>query len=328
MVASRFSERIEDDMDQITKGLTGVCRASARTAALALAFAVPAAADGWGDTPYVPTPQNVVDTMLEIAKVGPKDFVVDLGSGDGRIVITAATQFGARGFGVDIDPRLVKLSNELAAKAGIADRAVFYERDLYHTDISQASVLTLYLLPEVVLMIRPKVLSTLRPGTRVVSHDYDFGEWQPDYQIVVDAPGKPVGREQTSKIMYWVVPAEASGRWQWRMKDAAGAVGDFELALKQMFQKVEGTLSAGGKRVPIEDVSLTGERLAFAARLGEGAGAVRYEFNGRISGNAIEGSIRAAGAGAGAAQQVWNAARTEVWEPGHRALPAPTLMPR
>jgi hypothetical protein len=290
----------------------------------ALALAAPAAADGWGDTPYVPTPQNVVDTMLEIAKVGPKDFVVDLGSGDGRIVITAATRFGARGFGVDIDPRLVKLSNQLAAKAGVADRAAFFERDLYQTDISPASVLTLYLLPEVVLMIRPKVLDTLRPGTRVVSHDYDFGEWQPDYEIVVDAPGKPVGREQTSRIMYWIVPARVSGRWMWRMKDAGGAEREFELALKQMFQKVEGTLHSGGRVIALEEVKLTGDRLQFSARLPSPGGAARYEFDGRMTMNALDGVVQVTGADASPAQHAWSAARTEVWEPMHASLPVPT----
>ena len=150
----------------------------------------------YGDTPYVQTPQNVVDRMLEVAKVGPKDFVIDLGSGDGRMVITAAQRYGAHGFGVDLDRRLVTLSNRLAAKAGVADRAVFYERDIYQTDLSPATVVTIYLLPEVNLMMRPRLLSMLKPGTRVVSHDYDMGEWPPDVTFTMDAPDKPVGRDK------------------------------------------------------------------------------------------------------------------------------------
>src|SRR5512134_925927 len=118
--------------------------------------AAAAGAQDYGDTPYVQTPQNVVDRMLEVAKVGPKDYVIDLGSGDGRMIITAAKKHGARGFGVDLDRRLVALSNRLATKAGVADRAVFYERDIYQTDLSPASVVTIYLLPEVNLMMRPR----------------------------------------------------------------------------------------------------------------------------------------------------------------------------
>src|SRR6478609_4796835 len=158
---------------------------------MALLIATDRAQD-YGDTPDVQTPQNVVDKMLEVAKVGPQDYVIDLGSGDGRLVITAAKKHGARGFGVDLDRRLVVLSNRLAAKAGVADRAVFYERDIYQTDLSPASVVTIYLLPEVNLMMRPILLSTLKPGTRVVSHDYDMGEWPPEQSFVMDAPGKPV----------------------------------------------------------------------------------------------------------------------------------------
>src|SRR3990172_690304 len=175
-------------------------------------------AQDFGDTPYVQTPQNVVDHMLQVAKVGAGDYVIDLGSGDGRMVITAAKKHGARGFGVDLDRRLVQLANRLAARAGVADRAVFYERDLYETDLTAASVVTIYLLPEVNLMVRPKLLATLKPGTRVVSHDYDMGEWPPDEQMVLDAPDKSVGRDKTSKGFFWVVPGNAAGKWRWQLQ--------------------------------------------------------------------------------------------------------------
>jgi hypothetical protein len=287
---------------------------------------VPAGAQDYGDTPYVQTPQNVVDKMLDVAKVGPKDYVIDLGSGDGRMVITAAQRHGARGFGVDLDRRLVTLSNRLAAKAGVADRAVFYERDIYETDLSPASVVTIYLLPEVNLMMRPKLLSQLKPGTRVVSHDYDMGEWPADVTFTLDAPGKTVGRDKKSKVFYWVVPARASGKWRWRSAGEGGVPRDFELALTQMFQKVEGAVSMGGKSVPIEEAKLVGENLSFVAKL-DPSGTVRHEFNGRIINHAIEGTIRAVRPGAAPQPQPWSAARTEVWEPRHFALPAPTLIP-
>ena len=270
------------------------------------------------------TPQNVVDRMLEVAKVGPKDFVIDLGSGDGRMVITAAKKHGARGFGVDLDRRLVTLSNRLAAKTGVADRAVFYERDIYQTDLSPATVVTIYLLPEVNLMMRPRLFAMLKPGTRVVSHDYDMGEWPPDQSFTMDAPGKPVGRDQKSKVFYWVVPAKASGKWVWRSAADGGSPRSFELVLNQSFQQVEGTINADGKAVPIEEAKLTGDRLTFVAKLD---GASRYEFDGRIVNNGLDGVVRAARGGSPAREQPWSAARTEVWEPRHFTLPPPTLIP-
>ena len=295
----------------------------AALAAASLA-AIPASAQDYGDTPYVQTPQNVVDRMLEVAKVGPKDFVIDLGSGDGRMVITAAKKHGARGFGVDLDRRLVTLSNRLAAKMGVADRAVFYERDIYQTDLSPASVVTIYLLPEVNLMMRPRLFAMLKPGTRVVSHDYDMGEWPPDQSFTMDAPGKPVGRDQKSKVFYWVVPAKASGKWVWRSPADGGSPRAFELALNQSFQQVQGTLAADGKAVPIEEARLTGDRLTFVAKLD---GVLRYEFDGRIVNNALDGVARTVRGGSPAREQPWSAARTEVWEPRHFKLPPPTLIP-
>lgn len=300
-------------------------RAALPAALLGGALAItPAGAQDYGDTPYVQTPQNVVDRMLEVAKVGPKDYVIDLGSGDGRMVITAAQRYGARGFGVDLDRRLVTLSNRLAAKAGVADRAVFYERDIYETDLSPASVVTIYLLPEVNLMMRPRLLSMLKPGTRVVSHDYDMGEWPPDLTFTMDAPGKPVGREKKSKVFYWVVPARASGKWRWRSAADGGAPRDFELALTQMFQKIEGTLTVDGKTIPIEAPKLVGDVLTFIAKPDA---STRYEFSGRIINHAIEGTVHAVRTGTAPQNQAWSAARTEVWEPRHFALPAPTLIP-
>jgi Ribosomal protein L11 methyltransferase (PrmA) len=296
---------------------------SARTALIALAFIImPAGAQDYGDTPYVQTPQNVVDRMLEVAKVGSKDFVIDLGSGDGRMIITAAKKHGARGFGVDLDRRLVTLSNRLAAKAGVSDRAVFYERDIYQTDLSPASVVTIYLLPEVNLMMRPRLIALLKPGTRVVSHDYDMGEWTPDLAFTMDAPGKTVGRDEKSKVFFWVVPAKVSGKWRWYDREGTGPQRSYELVLEQFFQKIEGTLSIDGKPVPIQNAKLTGEEVSFSAMIDPAA---PTEFTGRVINNAMEGVVRTGGASAKPAP--WSAARTDVWDPKHLSLPPPTLIP-
>jgi hypothetical protein len=288
--------------------------AAARLAGILLMGVLPAAvAQDWGDTPYVQTPINVVERMLEIAKVGPKDYVVDLGSGDGRMVITAAKKHGARGFGVDLDGKLVALANRNAAKAGMTSRAVFYQRDLHVTDVSPATVMSIYLLPEVNLMIRGRLLSTLRPGTRIVSHDYGMGNWQPDFQEELAAPGKTVGVGQRSKILYWVVPGRASGRWRWTLAPDGKPV-DYQLALNQTFQAVEGTLDAGGRNARVGS-RLVGENIAFTAVL-NGA---KHEFSGRIVNNAIEGVVRIERGGK-ARELPWSATRVEIWDPRHLAL--------
>ena len=199
---------------------------------------LPAGAQPFGDTdvPFVITPDNVTLEMLKLAKVGPKDYVIDLGSGDGRIVIEGARRFGARGLGVEIMPDLVRLSNANARAAGVADRATFREQDLFKTDLSAATVITMYLLPEVNLQLRPALLA-LKPGTRLVSHDWDMGDWQPDQTVTVAAPDKPIGREKSSRLHLWVVPAQIAGLW-------CGAAGlrSFSIELTQSFQSFQGTL--------------------------------------------------------------------------------------
>jgi tRNA A58 N-methylase Trm61 len=155
------------------------------------------------EVPYVPTHEKVVAEMLKVAKVGKNDVLYDLGSGDGRIVITAAKRFGTRGVGIDIDPVRVKEARENAAKAGVTDRVRFMQQDLFETDIKEATVVTLYLLPEVNLRLRPKLLSDLKPGTRIVSHNYDMGDWSPLKTLQVRVP-----EEHT--IYFWVVPPHGS----------------------------------------------------------------------------------------------------------------------
>ncbi len=292
------------------------------TGALMISPAALAQGDDFGQTPYVPTPQNIVDKMLEVAKVGAGDYVIDLGSGDGRMVITAAKKYGARGFGVDLDRRLVTRANQLAVKAGVADRAVFYERDLYDTDFSAASVVTIYLLPEVNLMVRPKLLATLKPGTRIVSHDYNMGDWPPDQQMVLDAPDKPVGRDKTSKVFFWVVPGNAAGKWRWQLP-LADKPADFEFTVSQNFQSINGKLLVNGNDWALENARLQGDEVSFSAY--DKAAALRYEFAGRIYNHALTGSVRIAGA-ATQRQLEWNGVRTELGTPAHALLKKPGIV--
>jgi SAM-dependent methyltransferase len=234
--------------------------ASAATLAVCLAMAA-AHADGADvEVPYVVSPPAVTRTMLEIAKVTPTDYVLDLGSGDGRIVVLAARQYGARGLGVEIDPRLVQESRRNADKAGVAARAEFREEDLFKTDLSRATVITMYLLPDVNLALREKLLA-LRPGTRIVSHDWDMGDWLHDELRVVDHPEKTVGIEKTSKVFRWTVPARIGGRWC-----AETEHGPLTLNVTQRYQKVDGSLEIatprGARKVVSFRATLDGTRFA------------------------------------------------------------------
>ncbi len=252
--------------------------------------------------PYVPTPQVVVDEMLRMGRVGPNDFVVDLGSGDGVIVLTAAQKHKARGFGVDIDPELVKLSNAEATKRGVADRASFHVQDVFKADIGRATVVTLYLLPNMMLDLRPKILGELKPGTRVVSHDYHFGDWPADDQYTWDVPEKEkVNGVPRATVYLWIIPARVAGRWQLRLADPAGE--RYDLTLKQNFQNLEGTVTGNGiKGVKLTQSRLSGEEIAFAFP----AGGERHLFKGRIAGDTMEGTVQLAG-GKGTAK--WTASR-------------------
>ncbi len=207
----------------------------------ALALLAGAARAAYEEVPFVVTPDKVTLAMLQLAHVGPEDYVIDLGSGDGRIVITAAKRFGARGLGVEIDPRLVEKSRENARAAGVASRALFREQDLFRTDLAPASVVTMYLLPEVNLQLRPRLLK-LRPGTRIVSHDWDMVEWEPDKTITVDAPDKPIGREKVSRVHLWIVPARVEGEWC-----GTGKAKGTTLRLAQEFQRFRGELAMAGE---------------------------------------------------------------------------------
>ncbi len=254
-------------------------------AAVATLLAGPAAAqDVASDVPYVPTPPAVVEAMLRAAAVGPRDVVFDLGSGDGRIVIAAARDFGARGTGVDLDAELVEKARENARLAGVADRVDFVRRDLFETDLRRATVVTLYLLPMVNLRLRPKLLSELRPGTRIVSHAFDMDAWAPDREIQVE------GR----RVMFWRVPAQVEGVWEWELPTRPGE--RLRLVIDQEFQRLFASLHEEGSRfVTFEQGRVDGERVTFTLTERGGAEPVRMRFVGTAGGERIEGTLEVEG---------------------------------
>lgn len=197
------------------------------------------------NVPFIVTPDNVTLEMLRIARVDAGDHVIDLGSGDGRIVINAARRFGATGLGVDIDPELVELSRKSAIAAGVAEKVRFENQDLFQTDLSRATVITMYLLPSFNLRLRPSLLK-LKPGTRIVSHDWDMGDWQPDQTSVLSVPDKKVGRDKQSQVHLWMVPAQVQGVWC-----GNGLLASYVLTLQQQYQQVQGTLQRRETRWPI-----------------------------------------------------------------------------
>ncbi len=261
----------------------------AATAFMAASPAANAAAPAVSlDVPYVPTPREVVNRMLEVAKVGSQDFVIDLGSGDGRIAIAAVKDHGAKGaMGVDLNPERIAEATANANEAGVADKVEFREQNLFDTDFSNASVLTMYLLPDVNISLRPKILD-LAPGTRVVSHAFDMDEWEPDHFERVD------GRS----VYLWIVPAKVEGGWS-----LEGPDGTLQLQLAQEFQNVSGTATASsGKAQPVMG-KLNGHTIEFS--VGEGDSAVRY--SGNVQGNTM--LVTAGGANGQGAGQTWKGSR-------------------
>jgi len=275
----------------------------------ALVLIAPAVAqEGRGDVVYVPTPQIVVDEMLTLAKIGPKDFLIDLGSGDGRIVVTAAKKFGAQGFGVDLDSYLLKLANESAKKEGVTERARFVEENLFETDLSKATVISSYLLPEMNLKLRPKILA-LKPGTRVVAHDYHMGDWYPDAQKDIPVPEKVVGTPGVSYIYLWVVPARVAGRWTVQV-DAAGKGAPYEITFDQLFQILEGSVRAGSDNVQLRGRVVNGDQINFTTQPKGSPGGQRHEFTGRVNGDTMQGTVRI-GEGNSVRQANWTASLTQ-----------------
>jgi len=222
------------------------------------------------DVIWVPTSQALVDAMMKIGKVTAKDVLYDLGSGDGRTVITAA-KLGARAYGIEYNPDMVELSKQNAAKAGVSNRASFMKADLFETDFSQANVITMFLLSSINLKLRPKILD-LKPGTRIVSNTFTMEDWKEDDSVTVTAQE---GCNTYCVAYFWVVPAKVGGNWR---------LGQSDLVIKQEFQMLSGSLTADGKSIPVSG-RLRGEQLSFTV------GGARYD--GRVSGNSISGTRKA-----------------------------------
>lgn len=227
------------------------------------------------DVVWVPTPNELIERMLNMAKVTKDDYVIDLGSGDGRIAIAAAKR-GATALGIEYNPDMVTLSNRNAQEAGVADRVKFVKADIFESDFSKATVITMYLLPHLNIQLRPKILD-MKPGTRVTSHAFTMEEWKPDQQATVEF----------RDAYLWIVPAKVNGKW--RMQQVAGSGSEqIELDIVQKFQFFEGKARVGGRTVDILDGKLAGDRMTFTLVDGNGA---RRNYTGRVDGNRIEGTV-------------------------------------
>jgi SAM-dependent methyltransferase len=267
--------------------------AAARTAVASLAFAAfattalaqtqpkdrdfqPQVGQAGKDVIWVPTPDDLVDRMLRMAQTTPKDFVVDLGSGDGRTPIAAAKKFGARALGIEFNPDMVDLSNRSAAREGVTANAKFIRGDIFETDFTQATVVTMYLLPGLNLKLRPKILE-MKPGTRVVSHQFNMDDWQADETTNLD------GR----RAYLWIVPAKVNGTW--RILSGSDV---WDATLEQRYQVVDGSIRLGALNAGLRETRLVGDRISFAFVDNSG---VRRDFTGRVNGAAMEGTVRAEG---------------------------------
>ena len=232
------------------------------------------------DVPYVPTPEATVDEMLRLAKVSRNDVVYDLGSGDGRIVITAAKKHGARGVGYDIDPERIREANDNARAAGVTDRVRFVQGDLFEADLSDATAVTLYLLRSVNLRLRPKLLAELKPGTPVVSHDFDMGEWEPvEHKVVGD-----------DDVYLWIIPARLPQTLRWTGADGAARTA----RLKQEIDQLTGTVQAGSDTLHIRNGRVRGSEVSFELTNGAGQNATVVEsYTGKVNGKTIQGHVQA-----------------------------------
>jgi len=262
---------------------------------LGIALGMPTAAHA-DEVPYVTTPTAVVDAMLSIAGVGDKDYLFDLGSGDGRIVIAAAKQFHARAVGIEYDGTLIAQSRETAAREGVSDRVEFLQQDIFASNFRNATVLTMYLLPEVNLDLRPRILFELRPGTRVVSHDWDMGDWEPDDRRVIPTSEKTVSPLTESRVYLWIVPARVAGYWRGTL---VGPDGEEPVVIEfaQRFQKASANVwlrrwtLAGSARIRGNSVSLRLDRSSW----NPGSAPLQFTLRvdeGRIEGEALDGRKR------------------------------------
>ncbi len=244
------------------------------------------------DVPYVSTPQKVVDTMLEIAEVGAGDYVIDLGSGDGRIVISAARR-GAYGHGIDLDLDRISEARSNARSSDVSDRVMFVQGDIFETDFTRANVITMYLLSSVNLRLRPRLLEELEPGTRVVSHDFDMGEWKPDEHLRVDNADFKLGEWEIDNpiavdnhdIYFWIVPAQVEGQWEWETNGR-----NFTMTVKQEFQKIYPQIESGEVTLRTGDNLLKGPRISITVI--NPSNSYRYVYNGRVEDDRIIGKVQ------------------------------------
>jgi SAM-dependent methyltransferase len=242
-------------------------------------------------TPYIPSTHGNVDEMLRLAGVTPRDVVYDLGSGDGRIVIAAARDYGARGVGIELDAVLVRESTDNARRAGVAERAEFRQGDVFTADLRPATVVTMYLLTSLVHQLEPRLLAQLAPGTRIVAHDYGFAQWKPDRTVKI-----------SKTYMLYIVPAKAEGAWRIDAPMTKGR--EFVLGLEQRYQEVRGGVRVQGGFLPAFEAQLSGGQLSFVLIEDD----VSYRFAGEVRGDVIEGVVRY-GAGPNPREQRWRAVR-------------------
>jgi len=244
-------------------------------------------------TPYLPSTTVAVDEMLRLAGVGPDDLVADLGSGDGRVVIAAARDYGARGLGIEIDAKLVEESRSNARQAGVADRTSFRQGDVLAADFREATVVTLYLLPSLVERLKPRLLAQLKPGTRIVAHDYGFSDWKPDRRAVI------------SKTYYlYVVPAAVAGKWRLHAGLPEGER-EYEFELEQQYQEIRGGARVAGGHLPAFEARLDGARIAFVL-VDNGAS---HRFEGRVQGTLLMEGVVRSGTGRNLSTHPWRATR-------------------
>ncbi len=248
------------------------------------------------DVPYAATPYEIADEMVRLANVKDDDVVYDLGGGDGRLVIAAVKKAGCRGVGIDIDPERIKESRQNAIIAGVQDRVRFVEQNFFESDVREATVMMIYLFPDVNIKLRAKFLKEMKPGSRLVSHAFDMGDWKPDNTSSIRA----------QRVYYWVIPAIASGIWKWNAPGGRQAV--YVLDMEQKYQAVRGTIAQGGLKTNLQDAKLTGDRIAFTVTEHAGGRKITREFNGTIRGNSITGTITSKG-GPQVRNDRWNATR-------------------
>ena len=274
----------------------------------ALLLSCAARAQQEADVAYVSTPPNVIAAMFEMAGVTADDYLVDLGSGDGRIVIEAAKRNGVRGMGIELDGSLVHMANEAARRQSLAGRVTFVQGNLLHADISSTTVLTMYLLPNINLQLRPRILGQMRPGARVVSHDFDMGGWKPDLHREVAVPNKPYGRP-VSQVYLWYVPANVAGKWQWRLPIGAMAR-RFEAKISQRFQELNDEVLVDGSTATSRGATLRGDAISLELVQEILGRKVTHRFSGRVEGDRIVGRATVSGDG-NDIMLAWNATRVE-----------------